>query len=183
MRIILAGIVGGIAMFVWASIAHVATPLGATGISTLPNEGETLLSLNNLIGENGGLYLFPSPPKTASQSQEPPAVGPAGLLVWRPRTVMALTPSNLAAEFATELAESLIAAFLLSWASVQGFVPRVGYVALIGAAAAITTNVSYWNWYGFPTDYTLAYGSIEIVGYVVAGIAIALILPRRLAST
>ena len=96
---------------------------------------------------------------------------------------MALTPSNLAAEFATELAESLIAAFLLSWASVQGFVPRVGYVALIGVAAAITTNVSYWNWYGFPTDYTLAYGSIEIVGYVVAGIAIALILPRRPAST
>ena len=178
MRTILAGIVGGIAMFVWASIAHVATPLGAVGISTLPNEGETLLSLNNLIGENGGLYLFPSPPKSSSQSQQAPAVGPAGLLVWRPRTVMALRPSNLVTEFTTELAESLIAAFLLSWASVQGFVPRVGFVALIGAAAAITTNVSYWNWYGFPTDYTLVYGLIEIVGFVVAGIAIALVVPR-----
>lgn len=183
MRTILAGIVGGIAMFVWASVAHVATPLGAIGISTLPNEGETLLSLNNLIGENGGLYLFPSPPKTASRSQEAPAVGPAGLLVWRPRTVMSLSPQNLVTEFATELAESLIAAFLLSWASVQGFLPRVGFVTLVGATAAITTNVSYWNWYGFPTDYTLAYGLIEIVGYIVAGAAIALVLPRRAAST
>lgn len=178
MRTIFAGIAGGIAMFIWASTAHVATPLGAIGVSTLPNEGETILSLNNLIGENGGFYLFPSPPKTANQSQAAPAVGPAGLLVWRPRTVMALTPSNLATEFATELAESLIAAFLLGWASVQGFMPRVGFVALMGAAAVITTNVSYWNWYGFPTDYTLAYGAIEIVGYVVAGIAIALVLPR-----
>jgi hypothetical protein len=179
MRTVLAGIAGGIAMFIWASIAHVATPLGAIGISTLPNEGETLLSLNNLVGENGGLYLFPSPPKTAEQPQETPAVGSAGLLVWRPHTVMSLSPSNLITEFATELAESLIAAILLSWASVQGFASRVGFVTLIGGAAVITTNVSYWNWYGFPINYTLAYGLIEITGYIVAGIVIALVLPRQ----
>ena len=176
MRTILAGILGGVAMFIWTSIAHVATPLGMVGVSTLPNEGETILSLNNLIGENGGFYLFPSPQKSASS--EAPGVGPAGLLVWRPRTVLSLNPANLITEFATELAEAVLAAILLSWAAVQGFASRVGFVTLLGVAAAITTNVSYWNWYGFPTNYTLVYGLIEVVGYLVAGVAIALVLPR-----
>jgi hypothetical protein len=38
MRILLAGLAAGIAMFVWSSIAHLATPLGALGISTLPEK-------------------------------------------------------------------------------------------------------------------------------------------------
>jgi hypothetical protein len=37
MRILLAGIVGGIAMFVWTSIAHMALPLGEAGIAEIPN--------------------------------------------------------------------------------------------------------------------------------------------------
>jgi hypothetical protein len=43
-------------------------------------------------------------------------------------------------------------------------------VTTVGAAAAITTNISYWNWYGFPASYTAAYMTTEIVGFVAAGI-------------
>jgi hypothetical protein len=49
----------------------------------------------------------------------------------------------------------------------------------MGLAAGLTTNVSYWNWYGFPSDYTLAYAGIDIIGYAVAALAIAGILKRR----
>ena len=38
MRIFLAGLLGAIAMFVWTSIAHVATPLATIGISKIQNE-------------------------------------------------------------------------------------------------------------------------------------------------
>ena len=31
LRVIVAGVVGGIAMFIWSAIAHIATPLGAVG--------------------------------------------------------------------------------------------------------------------------------------------------------
>jgi hypothetical protein len=51
-------------------------------------------------------------------------------------------------------------------------------VSLVGVAASITTNVSYWNWYGFPTNYSLAYSLIQLVGYVVAGFVIAAIIPK-----
>src|SRR5258708_804931 len=154
MRTILAGLVGGIVMFVWTSIAHVATPLGAIGVSTLPNETQTISALQNSIGDRAGLYLFPAPPKSPPSAAT--ATGSVGLLVWRPHALMSMSPKNLVAEFATELSEAMIAAILVAWASIAGYVARVGFVTLVGVGAAITTNLSYWNWYGFPTDYSLA---------------------------
>ena len=59
MRILLAGLLGGIAMYVWSTIAHVATPLGTTGISTLPDEQVTMNALEATLAEQHGLYLFP----------------------------------------------------------------------------------------------------------------------------
>jgi hypothetical protein len=44
--------------------------------------------------------------------------------------------------------------------------------------SAISTNVSYWNFYGFPGNYTLAYISIIAMGFVFAGlVAAALVKP------
>ena len=37
-RILLAGVLGGIAMFVWASLAHMVLPLGQTGIKEIPTK-------------------------------------------------------------------------------------------------------------------------------------------------
>jgi len=49
---------------------------------------------------------------------------------------------------------------------------RVGFVAMVGLAAAITT---------FPAAYTLGYGFTEFVGYVAAGLAIAAIVRPKAA--
>src|SRR5437016_1260966 len=58
-RIILAGLLGGIAMFIWTSIAHMALPLGHAGIRELPNEEALLSQLQVGLGSKSGLYLFP----------------------------------------------------------------------------------------------------------------------------
>jgi len=36
MRILLAGVIGAIAMFIWTSFAHMALPLGEAGINEIP---------------------------------------------------------------------------------------------------------------------------------------------------
>jgi hypothetical protein len=69
---------------------------------------------------------------------------------------------------------------LLAWAAINGYRKRVGFIALIGAGAALTTNLSYWNWYSFPGSYTLAYGGIEWLGYIAAALVIAAVLPRNI---
>jgi hypothetical protein len=37
MKILLAGILGAIAMFFWTAIAHMALPLGEAGVTEIPN--------------------------------------------------------------------------------------------------------------------------------------------------
>ena len=49
----------------------------------------------------------------------------------------------------------------------------------VGILAAITTNISYWNWYGFPGVYTVSYMCIEIVGVVLVGVVAALLLRKH----
>jgi hypothetical protein len=58
-------------------------------------------------------------------------------------------------------------------------VPVLVFVLIAGILAAITTNVSYWNWYGFPGVYTASYILIEIVGFLLVGVVAALLLPKR----
>lgn len=83
---------------------------------------------------------------------------------------------------------SLLTALSLRWfsASPQAestrlatFGARLGFVTVAGVLAAIATNISYWNWYGFPTVYTAAYIFTQVVGFFLAGIAIALVLKNQ----
>lgn len=57
-RIILAGILGGIAMFIWTSIAHMALPLGEAGIGEIPNDEALMTAMQSSIGAKTGLYIF-----------------------------------------------------------------------------------------------------------------------------
>jgi len=72
-----------------------------------------------------------------------------------------------------------VAAFLLAQTTLNGYLSRVGFVSAAGLVAAVTTNVSYWNWYGFPLDYTFSYAFTDFAGYVAAGLGIAAIVKRR----
>jgi hypothetical protein len=178
MRIVLAGLAAGIAMFVWSSIAHLATPLATMGISTLPDESVTVGNLASAIGDKGGLFLFPSNMGTSPSSSS--ATAPGGFLVFNPKSATSMQPKNLIIEFLTELAEGLLAAWLLAQTALTTYAARVGFVAGVGLTAAITTNVPYWNWYAFPLDYTFGYSLIEFIGYVFAGLAAAAILRPKM---
>src|SRR5512132_2500015 len=85
----------------------------------------------------------------------------------------------LGIEFATELLESFLAVFLLAQTRLISFGARVGFVMVAGILAAIATNVSYWNWYGFPAVYTASYMLIELVGFVLVGVTAGLVLRKR----
>jgi hypothetical protein len=178
MRTVLAGFAGGILMFVWSSIAHVALPLGQIGVSTLPHEASSIAAIASAMGDEGGLFIFPDmrPGKPMADKK---GSGPEGLLIYQPRGSFEMSPAQLAIEFAKEVVEALIAATLLSLTSLQSYASRLGFVSLVGLVVAIATNVSYWNWYAFPLSYTLSYGVIQLLGYVAAGLAIAWVVPTR----
>ena len=188
-RIFVAGILGGIAMFIWTSIAHLALPLGEAGIREIPNEQSTLAPLQQSIGEKEGLYLFPGlglgPNPTREQRKEAMRhmaekyrSSPSGLLVYHPPGRLLTFGNLLAVEFATELLEAVLAVWLLAQTRLVTFGSRVGFILVVGTVAAIATNVSYWNWYGFPTVYTASYIFIQIAGLLCVGLVAALVLQK-----
>ena len=169
LRILIAGLLGGIAMYVWSSIAHVATPLGTLGVSTLPNESVTVDNLASSIGDTGGLFFFPM----NMNANASVATAPGGILVYNPKSPTGMQPSNLIVEFVTELVEAILAAWLLAQTALTGFAQRVAFVTVIGVVAAIVPNVPYWNWYSFPPTYTLWQSLVTVIAYLAAGAAIA----------
>src|SRR5215475_3406043 len=114
MRIIIAGIVGGIAMFIWTSVAHMALPLGAVGLSQIPDERAVLAVMQSSIGSKPGLYIFPwvdmKKSDAMAQAEAKMKVSPSGLLVYRPPGATGMTAQMLIIEFAKEAVVSIIAA-------------------------------------------------------------------------
>ena len=191
MRMMLAAVLGAVAMFLWSFVAHTVIPLGEAGIKEIPREKEVTAVLNDLIGDNPGTYIFPGLGLGADASKEEKkkamervsadyAKHPAGLLVYHsPGSRQFNFGKFLTIEFVVELVESLLAVFLLAQTRHVNFGSRVFFVSLLGVAVALWTNLSYWNWHGFSRRYTAAYITTEVVAFILAGIVIALVLKNK----
>jgi hypothetical protein len=184
----MAGLAGGVGMFLWASLAHMVLPLGAVGIAEITsNETALLDSMHQALGNSSGLYLFPSFGFNSAGSRSDAmknydaklVTNPSGLLIYHPPGAKSLTPGLLVTEFLTELLEAILAVWLLAQTGITTLGGRIGFVAMAGVLASLPTNVSYWNWYGFPGSYTATYMAVQIAGFVVAGSVAAFVLRRR----
>ncbi len=181
-------------MFIWISIAHTVLPLGETGIREIPNESRVLAALHDNLGQYSSLYLFPGlgvgPHPTRQQRSEAMhrmaerlARNPSGILMYHPPGRPLKLGQLLGTEFATELLEAILVVFLLAQTRLATLRSRVGFITLAGILAALWTNLSYWNWYGFPTKYTAAYMFTQIVGFISVGLVAAAVFRKRPAQT
>ena len=194
-RIFLAALLGAIAMFIWTAIAHMALPLGEAGIREIPNEAAVLGAMQSNIAQKRGLYVFPGlglGPNPSREAQheamkhmdEKLAINPSGILLYIPAGARPFVMArHLSVEFVTELLEAFLVVYLLSLTRLTTFGARVGFVTVAGVLAAIATNISYWNWYGFPRVYTAAYMLIQVVGFLCIGLVAAWVLKKQTFAT
>ena len=155
--IFLAGVLGGLAMFLWASLAHIVLGTGSIGVKPIPQEQILLGAMKGNLPQ-AGFYFFPGLGLSsgASRTEQNAAMqvyeqkiesGPSGILIYHPSGRKALSPSQLVTELTTNIVQGLLAAILLSFAAgLRSYASRVGFVAVSGVMAGITTNVSYCNW-------------------------------------
>jgi hypothetical protein len=187
-RILLAAILGAIAMFIWMFVAHTFLPLGEAGISELPNESTIVAAMQSNL-KNDGIYLFPGTglPPDASRADKQAAMQklegryetePAGLLIYHAPHSFNF-PKHLAVEFLTELIEAILAVSLLAQTRIASFGGRVAFIAALGVLGAIATNIPYWNWYRYPGTYTAAYMFTQFIGFICLGVVAALVLKKR----
>jgi hypothetical protein len=189
MRILLAGIVAGIVVFVAGAITHMATPLGMVGLESLPREDAVIGVMKQSI-PSSGLYFFHGMEQedaTLTKEQKAEAErawtekyrqGPNGLLVYQAQGSEPFTPAQLVGEVSTNIIGALIAAFLLSTSAIAGFWGRVQFVTLLGVFASVAIDLSYWNWYRFPIDYTVAQLVDHTIGWFFGGLVLARMVRR-----
>jgi hypothetical protein len=186
-KILLSGLAGGIVMFLWGFVAHGLSPLGTAGMRYLgPNEDAVIALLRDRVHEPG-LYPFPfADPSLSGKAMEDARTtmaeknrsGPHGLMIIDPVGKEVMTPDMLVTEFVTNVVTALLVACLIAQASVTSFAGRIKFAATIGLVAGIAVNVPHWNWYGFPTAFTLAEILEHVVGIGFVGVVTALILGK-----
>ena len=122
MKILLAGILGAIAMFIWTAIAHMALPLGEAGVTEIPNESAVLSTMQSNIADQTGLYIFPGMGvgKNASRQEkseamkhmdEKIAANPSGILMYHAPGRPFTFGKALGIEFVTQLLEAILWCF------------------------------------------------------------------------
>ena len=170
-RLVVAGLLAGLAMFVWEFLAHTFTPLGEMGLSVLPNEAAARAALAAQLGNGDGLFIFP-----AMEMGQTPTPGPWGLVLYHPQ--LAFSWSVLGWEALVELAMGLALALVIALSGAASFARRVTIALLVGVSAAIAVSPSYTIWFGFPSAYTMAQMIVAFGDYVVGGLVVAALLGR-----
>jgi hypothetical protein len=183
-RIMLAGILGGIALFLWEGLAHEVLPLGEAGVKAAPNETAFIAAVRDNFQESG-FYFFPAPNRrpgrTAEQSKQDMdafmqkwKTGPAGIMILQRNGSDLTSMRYFLAQCGFDIVAMLVAAFVLTRApQLRGYLSRVTIVTLLAAFPILQGDLPYWNWYAFPDTYTMAQIVTRIVGFFIGGLIVA----------
>jgi hypothetical protein len=184
-KVLLAGLLGGLALFVWESVAHMALPLGEAGIRGFgEHEAPMLAAMKDHVKEPG-FYFFPAPEDRPGMTKEQKAKSmadamnrmssePTGIMIVYPRGRQVSFATALPIQLAGDLVVMVIAAFLLSQAvMLKGYGARVLFVTLIGLIPTLQADMPQWTWYGFPDAYFGAQFLVHLVGFAVGGLVLA----------
>ncbi len=187
-RILLAGLLAGILIFVWSAVAHMFLGVGMAGTSMLPNEDAVLADLRGNLPE-AGLYFFPGWDMSREPTPEEEAAwtakyksGPAGLLVYKPLGGEPMPASMLINELISNVLAALLAAFIAA-ALAGSFLKRALLLSLLGLFAWLSISISYWIWYSYPLPFIVSEGIDVFVGALLGGFLIAKIVPAPQASS
>jgi len=185
-RILIAGLLGGILVFLMGFVSHAVFDLQGRTMLNVPDQSsfEAYIRSHEL---KHGLYVFPDIPTAADQKDaakmatinERYKAGPSGLLLIAHTGEDMMGPGTLGKELATNVIAALIASWIVSLFSAEvGFVRRCLAVLLMGVFAWFSIAASYGIWYRFPHDFIHDEFFCTLLEWSVAGFAIAAIVRR-----
>jgi len=186
MRILIAALIGGIVMFIWGAVAHMALGLGNPGIRPPAHEDVVLSSLHEGLGNQPGVYILPwLDPNAMRDEAAVKAYGakanasPYAWVVYLPQGEdMTRMGRPLVMQWVSDTLAALVLATLMSLPGL-GLGRRLGLAVAVAIFAWLSTMVPYWNWYRFPASFTVAALVEQVIGWLLAGGAMAWWIGRR----
>jgi hypothetical protein len=181
-RILAAGILGGLAMFCWSAFSHMVLQIDV-GVEQLKNEAAVVSNLQSNIAESGFYFAPGMDMNHASEAEQAEwakkyETGPTAIIIYNPHGENPMGPAKFGLELGSNILACLLASFAISLAA-GGFVTRTVISVLFGLVGWLSIDASYWNWYRFPTKMVTGELVDQLGGWLVAGIVIALIVKGR----
>ncbi len=183
MKTLIAGIVGGLILFVWGFLSWVILPIHSTSLHTLPNDDSIVTALQSM-NLSKGVYPIPSRPQKdapaeAQQSYEAKyRRGPVGMIFYDPAGMNPMMPGQMAFGLLLAILSSAMVAWFLarSTACAASYIARVAYCGMFGIFIAVASNLMMWNWFNEPNDWSYGLVVDSIVGWILVGLAIAALI-------
>jgi len=186
MRVLIAALMGGIVMFLWGAVAHMALGLGNVGMRQPVSEDTVLAALQPGLGNQAGVYILPSidPAKmhdkaTMNAYSAKSKGSPYAFMVYLPQgDDLSDMSGQLPRQWASDTLSALALAFVMGLAAFS-FATRLSIALAASVFAWLSTLVPYWNWYRFPTNFTVAALIEQVIGWLIAGAVMAWWLGRN----
>ena len=181
-RILSAAVAGAVVYFVWQMATWMFLPIHGHTVNAFPDEDAIRDALTAQNLETG---LYSAPFGSDEEMMDPESAftkkhqaGPIFNVFYRKEGSEPMPPLMMVTGLVTDFLAALIVALLLSCANgcCASYGKRVGFVTAFGIFLALTAHVSYYNWMRFPVDYTLMFIVDAVVGWLLAGLAIAAIV-------
>jgi len=189
-KTILATLLGGVILYVWSFIAWVFLPLHTSHLHAIPNE-DAVVSLLRTSLDKEAVYIFPKNPSFGSDQATMDAyvakmkLGPTGLIFFNPFGQDPMMPGQMIIGFVLDLLSAFVVVWFLlrSTALSSSYLGRVAFCGMFGIFTAVFTHLMYWNWMGFPAEFTKGLIVDGIVSWLLAGCGIAAIIKSAKAET
>lgn len=161
-----AAVLGAVVLFLWGWFSWMVLPWQMAVSNRFADEAAVQQALK-MNAEQRGVYYLPF-----ENGDERPG---------EPVAFVNLLPDGWGAGMAKTMIVGLVglivAALLVlrlpGLARIPTYRGRAGFIALAGLAIAFYTNFVYWNWYRFPTAYTLVQMLDALIGWALAGLVMA----------
>jgi hypothetical protein len=154
-------VVSGVLMFFANGLLQATLPWGTKSVSDIkasPEVGKAIASTT----QDGMMYVNE---------------GVAAFIAVKPQRYYVMS-RFFGIEFVTQLIAGAALTGALMLTRGQPLEARLGLVALIALMGIASIDLSYWNWWGFSTRYTLGVAVNRFVIYMVAGAVLALFIVR-----
>lgn len=166
MRLLKAGVIGGLIVWIWYALSWMALPWHQTTIQHFKDEA----AVAKVVTENAtvsGVYLMPTV-HTAEALKGPMMFSS----VYLPGM-----PTSMVQAIGISVVKDIITALLVAWMLLQvayaGYLRRVLFVVVFAVAAAIATQLALWNWWKFDMNFVLVGMADLVISWFCAGLVMA----------
>ncbi len=187
--LVLGSLLGGLVLFIWGAVSWMVLPWHMATLKKFKDEGAVAQVFVANAPESGE-YILPNAhqhesglPDAQRKAAEESAMTRMMQGPFMFSSISLRGTKNMGTSMGIGMANQILAALLATGLLLKTagltFGGRVGFVMTLGLLAGVVINLQHWNWWQFSTAYTaVAFGDL-LIGWFLAGLVIAKVVPAR----